>query len=76
MKMSEFFYINLFYSSLVDEEGNLEVIPDHAPITYHLEEEASLRGKKKLITSDGFSFTVKEKIDCLNEHLIFFSKFK
>ena len=30
------FLYQLFYSFLVDKEGNLEVISDHAPITYHL----------------------------------------
>ncbi|XP_065928228.1 uncharacterized protein [Magallana gigas] len=35
------------------------VVPDNTPVTYSVEEETSQRGKKKLLTSDGFSFTVR-----------------
>uniref|UniRef100_K1QUL8 Uncharacterized protein n=1 Tax=Magallana gigas TaxID=29159 RepID=K1QUL8_MAGGI len=35
------------------------VVPDNTPVTYSVEEETSQRGKKKLFTSDGFSFTVR-----------------
>lgn len=37
-------------------------VPDNTPVTYSVEEETSQRGKKKLLTSDGFSFTVRVNI--------------
>lgn len=39
------------------------VDPDNTPVTYSVEEETSQRGKKKLLASDGFSFTVRLQRD-------------
>lgn len=47
-----------FFSSLI-EDAIGPVVPDNTPVTYSVEEETSQRGKKKLLTSDGFSFTVR-----------------
>lgn len=35
------------------------IIPEDSVVTYTIEEEVSQRGRKKLLTSDGYSYTVK-----------------
>ncbi|XP_061191678.1 E3 ubiquitin-protein ligase RNF12-B-like isoform X2 [Saccostrea echinata] len=50
----------LHESSLVDDGVDQILLgTTPAPVTYHIEQETSQRGKKLLITSDGFSFTVR-----------------
>lgn len=49
----------IFYSSLVEDMIDGTVIPADFVVTYTVEEEVSQRGKKKLLSSDGYSYTVK-----------------
>lgn len=38
---------------------NESVAPQEAAVTYYIEEEVSQRGKRKLISSSGYTYTVK-----------------
>jgi len=43
------------------ELGDDGDVPDDSAITYRVIEAASKRGKAKLVSSDGFAYTVKRK---------------
>lgn len=62
----------IFYSSLVEDMIDGTVIPADFVVTYTVEEEVRQRGRKKLLNSDGYSYTVKVIIAFSLDHFNIF----